>query len=183
MTDVTLQLAMDYMDANFNNNISVDTVAEHVQRSSSYLSRIFKESTGMTVGDYLSQFRIKRAMELLTQPGLTIEEICSEIGYANVSYFNKIFKPGPGLPTGNTGSGRRPTSFLPRAGNRQKETPMEQESSSYAYLGLRRIFHAGRQLRRRPVRPVFARSNPHKLLEAAYKAGHIVIAYLLGNRF
>ncbi|MCA0753535.1 helix-turn-helix domain-containing protein [Paenibacillus sp. N4] len=100
MTDVTLQLATDYMDANFNKNISVDTVAEHVQRSSSYLSRIFKESTGMTVGDYLIQLRIRRAMELLTQPGLSIEEICADIGYANVSYFNKIFKARTGLTPG-----------------------------------------------------------------------------------
>lgn len=99
MTDVTLQLATDYMDVNFNKNISVDTVAEHVQRSSSYLSRIFKESTGMTINDYLIQLRIKRAMELL-QLDLSIEEICRDIGYANVSYFNKIFKARTGQTPG-----------------------------------------------------------------------------------
>ncbi|OKP79573.1 hypothetical protein A3842_12840 [Paenibacillus sp. P3E] len=100
ITDVTLQLATDYMDENFNKNISVDTVAEYVQRSSSYLSRIFKESTGMTVNDYLIQLRIKRAMELLKQLDLSIEVICKEIGYANVSYFNKIFKARTGLTPG-----------------------------------------------------------------------------------
>lgn len=100
MTDVTLQLATDYMNANFNNNISIDTIAENVQRSSSYLSRIFKESTGMTVNDYLIQLRIKRAMELIQQQDLSIEEICREIGYANVSYFNKIFKARTGLTPG-----------------------------------------------------------------------------------
>lgn len=100
MTDVTLQLATDYMDAHYNNNISVDMVAEYVQRSSSYLGRIFKESTGMTVNDYLIQLRIKRAMELLQQPGASVEEICREIGYANVSYFNKIFKARTGLTPG-----------------------------------------------------------------------------------
>ncbi|WP_127490602.1 AraC family transcriptional regulator [Paenibacillus glycanilyticus] len=100
MTDVTLQLAIDYMDSNFNNNISVDTVAEYVERSSSYLSRIFKESTGMTINDYLIQLRIKRATELLGQVNLSIEEICHEIGYANVSYFNKIFKARTGLTPG-----------------------------------------------------------------------------------
>lgn len=100
MTDVTLQLATDYMNANYNKNISVDTVAEYVQRSTSYLSRIFKESTGMTVNDYLIQLRIKRAMELLKQPHASMEEICREIGYANVSYFNKIFKARTGLTPG-----------------------------------------------------------------------------------
>lgn len=100
MTDVTLQLAKDYMDANFNKNISVDTVAEYVERSSSYLSRIFKESTGMTINDYLIQLRIKKAAELLGQLHISIEEICREIGYANVSYFNKIFKARTGLTPG-----------------------------------------------------------------------------------
>lgn len=100
MTDVTLQLATDYMDANFNKNISVDTVAEYVERSSSYLSRIFKETTGMTINDYLIQLRIKRAAELLGQLHISIEEICREIGYANVSYFNKIFKARTGLTPG-----------------------------------------------------------------------------------
>ncbi|GLX66719.1 helix-turn-helix domain-containing protein [Paenibacillus glycanilyticus] len=100
MTDVTLQLAIGYMDANFNNNISVDTVAEYVERSTSYLSRIFKESTGMTINDYFIQLRMKKAMEMLGQVNVTIEEICHEIGYANVSYFNKIFKSRTGLTPG-----------------------------------------------------------------------------------
>lgn len=100
MSDVTLRLATEYMDTHYNKNISVDTVAEHVQRSSSYLGRIFKESTGMTVNDYLIQLRIKRAMELLKQPGASVEEICREIGYANVSYFNKVFKARTGLTPG-----------------------------------------------------------------------------------
>ncbi|MDQ1913681.1 helix-turn-helix domain-containing protein [Paenibacillus sp. GD4] len=100
MTDVTLQLATDYMNENFNKNISVDTIAEYVQRSSSYLSRIFKDATGMTVNDYLIQLRIKRAMELLKLPHLSMEEICREIGYANVSYFSKLFKSRSGLTPG-----------------------------------------------------------------------------------
>lgn len=100
MTDVTLQLATEFMDNNYNKNISVDMVAEHVKRSSSYLGRIFKESKGMTVNDYLIQLRIKRAMELLKQTDASVEEICREIGYANVSYFNKIFKARMGLTPG-----------------------------------------------------------------------------------
>ncbi|WP_339314870.1 helix-turn-helix domain-containing protein [Paenibacillus sp. FSL R10-2734] len=100
MTDVTLQLATDYMDSHYNKNITVDTVAEYVQRSSSYLSRIFKESKGITLNDYLIQLRLKRAMEMLQQSNASIEEICREIGYANVSYFNKMFKARIGLTPG-----------------------------------------------------------------------------------
>jgi YesN/AraC family two-component response regulator len=92
LNDVTLQLATEFMEKNFNNNITVETVAEHVQRSTSFLSRIFKEATGTTVNDYLIQLRIQRACELLREPKYTMEDICREIGYANVSYFNKLFK-------------------------------------------------------------------------------------------
>lgn len=100
ITDVTLQLAIEFMDTHYNKNISVDMVAEHVKRSTSYLGRIFKESKGMTVNDYLIQLRIKRAIELLKQADTSVEEICREIGYANVSYFNKIFKARMGLTPG-----------------------------------------------------------------------------------
>ncbi|GGD47589.1 helix-turn-helix domain-containing protein [Paenibacillus nasutitermitis] len=98
MNDVTLRLATEFMDHNFNNNISIEMVAEHVQRSTSFLSRIFKEATGTTINDYLIQLRIKRACELLKQPKYSMEDICREIGYSNVSYFNKLFKS----RTGNT---------------------------------------------------------------------------------
>ncbi|WP_438433215.1 helix-turn-helix domain-containing protein [Gorillibacterium sp. sgz500922] len=121
MTDVTLQLATDYMDANFNKNISVDTVAEHVQRSSSYLSRIFKEATGMTVNDYLIQLRIKRAMELLQQPSVTMEEICRQIGYANVSYFNKVFKARTGLTPGQYRQQQAAEQLLSKPNNPEQE--------------------------------------------------------------
>ncbi|MBB3113297.1 AraC-like DNA-binding protein [Paenibacillus phyllosphaerae] len=100
MNDVTLSLAIDFMDQHFNNNITVDTVAAHVQRSTSFLSRIFKEATGSTINDYLIHLRIKRACELLLQPKYTLEDICREIGYSNVSYFNKVFKSRTGFTPG-----------------------------------------------------------------------------------
>ncbi|MBB6731590.1 helix-turn-helix domain-containing protein [Cohnella zeiphila] len=100
LNDVTLQLATEFMEKNYNNNITIETVAEHVQRSTSFLSRIFKEATGSTINDYLIHLRIKRACELLREPKYTMEDICREIGYANVSYFNKLFKSRTGHTPG-----------------------------------------------------------------------------------
>lgn len=100
LNDVTLQLATEFMDKNFNNNITIETVAEHVQRSTSFLSRIFKEATGTTINDHLIHLRIKRACELLRQPKYSLEDICREIGYSNVSYFNKLFKSRTGHTPG-----------------------------------------------------------------------------------
>ncbi|MNI18888.1 HTH-type transcriptional regulator YesS [compost metagenome] len=100
LNDVTLQLATEFMEKNFNNNITIETVAGHVQRSTSFLSRIFKEATGTTINDHLIHLRIQRAYELLRQPKYSMEDICREIGYSNVSYFNKLFKSRTGHTPG-----------------------------------------------------------------------------------
>ncbi|TMV48713.1 helix-turn-helix domain-containing protein [Paenibacillus mesophilus] len=100
LNDMTLQLAIEFMEKNYNNNITIETVAGHVQRSTSFLSRIFKEATGTTINDYLIHLRIGRACELLRQPKYTLEDVCREIGYSNVSYFNKLFKSRTGHTPG-----------------------------------------------------------------------------------
>jgi two-component system response regulator YesN len=100
LNDMTLQLATEFMEKNYNNNITIETVAGHVQRSTSFLSRIFKETTGTTINDHLIHLRIKRACELLRQPKYSLEDICREIGYANVSYFSKLFKSRMGSTPG-----------------------------------------------------------------------------------
>ncbi|CAN7704444.1 AraC family transcriptional regulator [Paenibacillus sp. LjRoot153] len=100
LNDLTLQLATEFMEKNYNNNITIETVAVHVQRSTSFLSRIFKETTGTTINDHLIHLRIKRACELLRQPKYSLEDICREIGYANVSYFSKLFKSRMGTTPG-----------------------------------------------------------------------------------
>jgi AraC-like DNA-binding protein len=100
LNDMTLKLAIEFMENNFNNNITIETVAQHVQRSTSFLSRMFKEATGTTINDYLIHLRIRRACELLRQPNYTLEDICREIGYSNVSYFNKLFKSRTGHTPG-----------------------------------------------------------------------------------
>ncbi|RKN75841.1 helix-turn-helix domain-containing protein [Paenibacillus ginsengarvi] len=100
LNDRTLQLATEFMEMNYNNNITIESVAQHVQRSTSFLSRIFKEATGTTINDYLIHLRIGRACELLRLPKYTLEDVCREIGYSNVSYFNKLFKSRTGHTPG-----------------------------------------------------------------------------------
>jgi len=51
-------------------------------------------------GRLSDHLRIQRACELLRQPKFTLEDICREIGYSNVSYFNKLFKSRTGHTPG-----------------------------------------------------------------------------------
>ena len=58
----------------------------------SYLGRIFKEETGMSIARYLQNVRIARAKELLLQTRLPVIEIAARCGFSDVAYFNRVFK-------------------------------------------------------------------------------------------
>ncbi len=89
--------ATQYIEENYCNNISLDDVARHVNMSYHYFSKFFKESTGINFMDYLTDLRIKRAKEFLTETGLSIKAVSYETGYSDPNYFSKIFKKHTGL--------------------------------------------------------------------------------------
>ena len=62
-----------------------------------YLSRIFKETAGITVGDYINAARRKRAEDLLKNSRLTVLEISRETGFATDNYFCRWFKKKTGM--------------------------------------------------------------------------------------
>lgn len=59
--------------------------------SRSYLTRIFKETTGITVVQYLTVVRIRQAARLLRETDSPITEIADLCGFGNVTYFEKVF--------------------------------------------------------------------------------------------
>lgn len=58
----------------------------------SYLGRIFKEETGMSIARYLQNVRLARAKEMLLQTRLPVIEIAARCGFSDVAYFNRVFK-------------------------------------------------------------------------------------------
>ncbi|MFD1175512.1 response regulator [Paenibacillus puldeungensis] len=73
-------------------------LANLVYLTPSYLSKLFKQETGMTITDYLIEFRIKKAKHLLRASNeLKIHEIGRTVGYPDPAYFNKLFKRMVGL--------------------------------------------------------------------------------------
>lgn len=69
------------------------SLARMVYLTPSYLSKLFKQETGMTITDYLIEVRIKKAKLLLKHSSdMKIHEIGSEVGYPDPAYFNKLFK-------------------------------------------------------------------------------------------
>lgn len=88
----------DFVDMEFCKNVmSLDYVAAHVQKSVAYVSRVFKNELGCNFSDYLTEKRVKKAIELLADHNLKIYEIAQQCGYADTSNFIKVFKKSQGI--------------------------------------------------------------------------------------
>lgn len=89
-----------YLEENYSNEISLDTVAEVVNLSTSYLSFIFKENSGLNFVDYVNQFRLQKAKELLETSSYNISQIARLVGYSSANSFSKVFKKYNGISPG-----------------------------------------------------------------------------------
>ena len=87
-----VQQTLISIDANLAGNLTLRTLSEKLNISSSYLSTIFKKETGKTLTDFIAQRRVERAMELLRTTRLQIQTIAQHCGILDVHYFSKIFK-------------------------------------------------------------------------------------------
>lgn len=83
---------LSYIEENFSAIKSVDEIAEYSYLNKSYLCRLFKKETNITVMDYLYNYRIQQACERLTATKSTIAEIAQYCGFENTSHFIKLFK-------------------------------------------------------------------------------------------
>lgn len=90
--------AIMYVDKHYVENLSTEDVARHAMMSPSYFRYLFKQMTGKTLVEYINSIRISKASELLrTSPDIRIIDICYQIGYNNVNYFNKMFRRETGI--------------------------------------------------------------------------------------
>lgn len=94
---VLVRKAMDYIELNYANTISLNLVAAYVHLSPAYLSRIFNEKTGVGFTEYLTQVRLKMAKQQLRMSTDTIDQIAAATGFSSCSYFSAIFKKHEGI--------------------------------------------------------------------------------------
>lgn len=82
----------EYIEKNYNNDISLSDVAGLVNMSDSAFSHFFKSKTNTRFIDYLNELRIAKACQLLTDTNETVSEICYSCGFNNMSNFLRLFK-------------------------------------------------------------------------------------------
>ncbi|MBM7540127.1 helix-turn-helix domain-containing protein [Amphibacillus cookii] len=72
--------------------IRVSDIVDAVKIERSYLFRLFKEATGMSISTYLTRYRVQQACELLRSSDLSIKAIAYSVGYKDPLYFSRVFK-------------------------------------------------------------------------------------------
>lgn len=93
-----IHLIREYIIKNYNDpNLSVKSISEYANLSTSYLCTFFKSETGTTLNQYITKLRIKKAKQLLADPRNKINEIGSQAGYNDGNYFGKSFRKYTGL--------------------------------------------------------------------------------------
>lgn len=90
-------VAVEYIKANYADpSLSLQNVTQHLSVSTSYFSALFKNYTGVTFVDFLTQMRLKKAQELLVSTDYKNYEIAARVGYDDPGYFGSAFKKATG---------------------------------------------------------------------------------------
>lgn len=95
--NVLLEKARNFIRQNYKQPISLQDVANYLERNPDYLSSLFKKETGSSFSEYLNNLRIKKAQHLLSSTSLYTYEVAEQVGYTDFRYFTKIFKKITGL--------------------------------------------------------------------------------------
>lgn len=90
--DYYIKEALAYIEHNYMNDISVESIAESSGLNRSYFGKIFKESVGKSPQEFLINYRMIKAAELLRRTRYSINEIGCAVGYPNQLHFSRAFK-------------------------------------------------------------------------------------------
>lgn len=92
MSDFYIKEAIHFIEQNFQNNITVEEIASVCGINRSYFGKIFRKSIGRSPQEFLMNYRMVKATELLKLTSLSIAEIGSAVGYENQLHFSRAFK-------------------------------------------------------------------------------------------
>ncbi len=94
---LVLRKAVDYLYAHYNEQITLNEVAEHAFVSTYYISRMFKREMGKNFVDFLNEIRIEKAKEMLKDVRYKTYEVAEKVGIPDAHYFSRMFKKYVGM--------------------------------------------------------------------------------------
>lgn len=92
LRDFYIHEAITFIEQNFQNDISVEDIADTCGLNRSYFGKIFKDAVGKTTQEFLMSYRMTKACELLKLTQLSVGDIGKAVGYDNPLHFSRAFK-------------------------------------------------------------------------------------------
>ena len=94
---IAIQRLQKYIQENPGGDLSLSSLADLVYFNPKYLSRLFKQVSGVNLSDYIQNVRLKKVCELLRDSALKVHEIAAYIGYFSAPCFTRFFKKAMGM--------------------------------------------------------------------------------------
>ena len=91
-----VDLAISFMESHYHRGIGVSDVAACVGLDPSYLLKLFRRQTGMSIRDYLIATRLRKAKVLLKDPRIAVTAAAQSVGFRNYASFEKTFRKSTG---------------------------------------------------------------------------------------
>jgi len=89
--------AMKYIETHLAEEITLEKLSKELNLSQSHFSRRFKEEAGKNYIEFLNEVRIRKAKEYLSDPMMSIGDVCMKCGYSDPNYFSRIFRKTEGV--------------------------------------------------------------------------------------
>ena len=90
--DIRISYVIARIEAHLAEPCRVDQLAQAVNMSPSYLTRLFRDQTGCSPASYVRELRLRRAYELVQTTFLSIKEVMAAVGWNDPSHFCRAFK-------------------------------------------------------------------------------------------
>lgn len=91
--DILADTIKEYIKENYmDTELSLQGISSMLKMSPNYVGQLFKKSESISVADYLNEIRLYHAQQLLTHKSYSVNEVMERVGYANQSYFFRLFK-------------------------------------------------------------------------------------------
>jgi len=82
----------NYLQEHYKEIHSLEELTTYFRVSKSYLCRIFRKQTGLTIVEYINRLKVEEAYKLLQETELSIHEVSMRCGFDTVIYFNRVFR-------------------------------------------------------------------------------------------
>lgn len=89
---ITLSVALDYIASHYHEKLTMEDLKQVTQKSSTSISNRFQSHLNLSFNDYLTRYRMQRAVNLIKELKYHLYEVGEQVGFSDYKYFNQVFK-------------------------------------------------------------------------------------------